>query len=72
VALTRPSGLILLSPKYKAQEKVVTLPDGRRVRVTVDDSGTTRHIEENDRLHAQVRPRTTTIKIMRGGRDGQH
>lgn len=57
------SGLLLLSPKFKAQEKVVTLPNGKRVRVHIDDSGTVRHIEENDRLHATVRPRTTVVKI---------
>lgn len=59
----RPSGLLLFSPKHKAKERVVALPDGRRVRVSVDDSGTVRHVEEDHALHATVRPRTTVIKI---------
>jgi hypothetical protein len=57
------SGLVLLSRKFKPQEKVVTLPNGKRVRITVDDSGTVQHVEENDALHAAVRPRTTVLRI---------
>jgi hypothetical protein len=62
----RESGLLLFSPQYKKREKIVTLPNGKRALVTVDDSGTVAHLEEDDRLHATVRPRTTVIKIRRG------
>ena len=59
----RPSGLLLYSPKHKATERVVTLPNGQRARVTIDDSGTVKHIEDNDSLSATVIPRTTVYKI---------
>lgn len=67
----RDSGLFVANPfdflvrKHTRRERVVTLPDGRRVRVSVDDSGTVKQIEEDDRLHAVVRPRTRVIKIRR-------
>ena len=60
------SGLILISPKYKAQERIVTLRDGTRARLSVDDSGTVQHLEENDRLHAHVVPKSVTIQIRKG------
>jgi hypothetical protein len=63
----RASGLLLLSPKHRATERIVTLPNGKRARVTVDDSGTVQHTETDDRLDALVRPRTTTIKIRTRG-----
>lgn len=49
-------------PKFRAVERIVTLPTGERVRVTVDDSGTVTQIEHNHTLDAVVRPRTVTIK----------
>lgn len=58
-----PTGVALL--RHRASERVVTLPSGERVNVTVDDSGTVTHIEHDDRVDAVVRPRTTTIRIRR-------
>lgn len=57
---TPPTGLALL--KHRATEKLVVLPDGRRAKVTVDDSGTVQHTETDDQLDALVRPRTVTIR----------
>lgn len=61
----RPSGLVLHMPKHQDVERIVTLPNGKRVRVHLDGSRTVMHIEENDALHARVRPKTHVIK-MRG------
>jgi len=49
--------------KYRAKKKTVTLPDGRRALVTVDDSGTVTHIETDNQLDAVVRPKTVRIQI---------
>lgn len=49
--------------KYRATKKTVTLKNGQRALVTVDDSGTVTHIETAERLDAIVRPKTVTIKI---------
>jgi hypothetical protein len=58
---TPSTGVGLL--KHHATKKTVTLPDGRRALITVDDSGTVKQIESGDRLDAVVRPRTVTIQI---------
>jgi hypothetical protein len=58
------SGLFLFSPKHKRQERIVTLPNGKRVRVSLDDSGTVKQIEEDDQLHAIVHPKTLTIQVV--------
>lgn len=50
-------------PKFRASKKVVTLKDGRRAEVSVDDSGTVTQIETDDQLDAIVRPRSVTVKI---------
>lgn len=44
-------------------ERVLHLPNGRTVKVTVDDSGVATQVEEDDRLHAVVRPQTLVKKI---------
>lgn len=65
------SGLFVAKPfdfffrRHKATQRIVTLPNGKRVNVSLDDSRTVQQIEEDDRLHAVVRPRTTIIKIRR-------
>jgi hypothetical protein len=51
--------------RLRAKKKTVTLPNGERALVTVDDSGTVKHIETSDRLDAVVRPRSVTIQIRR-------
>ncbi len=44
-------------------EKLVRLPNGQSVRVSVDGSGKATHIEENHRLHAVARPDVLRIKM---------
>ena len=56
-----PTGVALL--RHHPTRRVVTLPTGERVNVTVDDSGTVTHVEHDDRLDAIVRPRSTTVTI---------
>lgn len=58
---TPPGGVGLL--KHHAKSKTVTLQDGRRALITVDDSDTVTHIESDDRLDCIVRPKTVTIQI---------
>lgn len=41
-------------------ERVLHLPNGSVVKVTVDDSGVATQIEEDDALHAVVRPHPIT------------
>jgi hypothetical protein len=57
--------LTFIVPKFKKREWIEVLPDGRRVRVSVDDSGTVTQIEENDALHARVRPKTAKVLLRR-------
>jgi hypothetical protein len=52
---------------HRATKRTVTLPNGERALVTVDDSRTVKHIEHGDQLDAVVRPRTVTIRIRKGG-----
>lgn len=59
------SGVALL--RHRARGRTVTLPDGRRAKVTVDDSGTVTQVETDDALDAVVRPRTVTVRVGRGG-----
>lgn len=67
---TPPRGVALL--RHHAKKKTVTLPDGRRALVTVDDSGTVTQVESGDRLDAIVRPKTVRIQIRkRGDRDAE-
>lgn len=48
---------------HQPNEKMLVLPNGVKVRVSVDDSGCATHIEENDRLHAVARPRTHRLSL---------
>ena len=48
---------------HRATGRTVTLPDGTRALITVDDSGTVTQVETADRLDAIVRPRTVRIQI---------
>lgn len=58
-----PTGVALL--RHHRKERIVTLPSGERVRISVDDSGTVTQIEHDDTLDAVVRPKTTIVKIRR-------
>ena len=53
--------------RYRAKERTVTLPDGRRAKVTVDDSGTVRHVETDNQLDAVVRPRSVRLQLRQQG-----
>lgn len=48
---------------YRATKRTVTLKNGERALVTVDDSGTVTQVEHGDVLDAIVRPKTVRIKI---------
>lgn len=48
---------------HRAASRTVTLPDGTRALVTVDDSGTVTQVESANRLDAIVRPKTVRIQI---------
>lgn len=57
--------------RLRATERTVTLADGRRAKVTVDDSRTVKQIETDDQLDAVVRPRTVRLRIpLLGGTNG--
>lgn len=43
----------------------MTLANGERVRVSVDDSGTVTQVEHDHTLDAIVRPKTITLKVRR-------
>lgn len=61
---TPPEGVTLLpARRYVEREEIRVLPNGERVKVHVDDSGTVTHIHHDHTLDAVVRPRTVTIKI---------
>lgn len=60
-----PRGIALL--RAHPVRRTVTLKDGTRALVTIDDSGTVTQIETADRLDAIVRPKTVTIKIRKRG-----
>ena len=60
-----PHGFSFL--RYRASKRTVTLRDGRRALVTVDDSGTVTQVETAEQLDAIVRPKTVTIKVRRAG-----
>jgi hypothetical protein len=51
--------------RHRPRKRTVTLPNGERALVTVDDSGTVIHIEHGERLDAVVRPDVIRLKIRR-------
>ena len=62
---TPPTGVGLL--KMRRRERLVVLPSGERVKVTIDDSGTVTQIEHTDTLDAVVRPEAIRVKVRRSG-----
>jgi len=63
-----PSGLWVarVAPamlRFRAKTRTVTLPSGERAKVTIDDSGTVRHVEHGDHLDATVRPATIRLVL---------
>ncbi len=63
-----PPGVGLL--RFHATTRTVTMPNGERAKVTIDDSGTVLHRERNEGLDALVRPKTIRMKLTRGGVHG--
>lgn len=49
--------------RFRARTRTVTLPTGERAKVTIDDSGTVRHVEHGDHLDATVRPGTIRMVL---------
>lgn len=49
--------------RHRARERVVTLADGRRARIQLDDSSTVQHTETDETMDALVRPQTATIRV---------
>lgn len=58
IARTAPAFL-----RFRAKVRTVTLPNGERAKVTIDDSGTVRHVEHGDHLDATVRPATIRLVV---------
>lgn len=48
---------------HQDTEQRIHLPNGATIRVSVDASGTATQIEENERLHAVVRPDTVRFQL---------
>lgn len=42
--------------RFRKREKTVTLPNGERAKVWIDDSGTVKQVEHGDHLDGYVRP----------------
>jgi hypothetical protein len=49
-----PTGVSLL--KMRARHKTVTLPNGERAKVTIDDSGTVKQVWRDEQLDGYVTP----------------
>ncbi len=65
---TPPTGVTLLPfRRCVEREEIRVLPNGERVRVHTDDSGTVTHVEHNHTLDAIVRPNTVTFQIRNKG-----
>jgi hypothetical protein len=62
VDLWVPHGFNFL--RYRRTVRTVTLPNGERAKVTVDDSGTVTQIEHGDVLDAIVRPKPVQMKLL--------
>jgi hypothetical protein len=59
--LKRTDGGLWIAPnfaflKYRKREKTVTLPNGERAKITIDDSGIVKQVEHGDHLDGYARP----------------
>lgn len=62
----RPKPLpIMWVRRFFPREKVVTLADGRRARIHVDETKSVKHIETNDTLDCTVRVRPIILQVRR-------
>lgn len=48
---------------HQPGERMLHLPNGTTVKITVDESGIATQVEEDEHLHAIVRPHTFVYKI---------
>ncbi len=61
---TPAKGVTLIGPrKFLASERVITLDNGERVAVRIDESGTVRQVEHDHSLDGTVRPKTVRLKL---------
>ena len=51
---------------HTAGERILHLPNGAVVKVITDDSGVVTQIEEDEAMHAVVRPNTLTLRLKQG------
>lgn len=51
--------------KHRARKRTVTLSNGKRALVTVDDSSTVIQVESDEQLDAIVRPDVIRLKVQR-------
>lgn len=51
---------------HQAGERVLHLPNGAVVKVVTDDSGVVTQIEEDEAMHAVVRPNTLMLRLRQG------
>lgn len=49
--------------KMRKRERTVTLPNGERAKVTIDDSGTVKQVEHGDVLDGYVTPQPIRLKL---------
>ena len=49
--------------KFRRRSKTVTLPNGERAKITVDDSGIVRQVEHGDILDGIVRPHPILMEL---------
>lgn len=47
-------------------ERVLHLPNGATVKVTTDESGVSTQVEEDEAMHAVVRPQTFKLRLKQG------
>ena len=61
------SGLFIAQPfnilRFRRRERTVTLPNGERAKVWIDDSGIVKQTEHGDRLDATVRPNPIRMEL---------
>jgi hypothetical protein len=51
--------------RFRERTKDLYLPDGRLVKVTVNDANTTQHVEDGDRMHGTAKPPPISIVVRR-------
>jgi hypothetical protein len=51
--------------RFRERTKDLHLPDGRLVKVTVNDANTTQHVEDGDHVHGTAKPPPIGIVVRR-------